>query len=393
MIPVPIAPSHPASGERPRICWITTTPFIANAFLSPHLESLAAHFEVTLVLNLDDRYPLRPLSGGIRVLGIPLNRRATPFADLRACAVLFKLLRRERFRAVHTFAPKAGLLGMLAALLARVPVRVHTFQGEVWAARRGWKRLVLKSADRLTAWLATHRLIVGRGERNFLEAKGILSGNRSEVLADGSIAGVDMERFHPDPAARSKIRHELQFLQSELMILFLGRLVRDKGVLDLAEAFARIANRAPNAVLVFVGPDEDNVSAEITLRAGSERERVRFVGYTDEPETYLAAADVLSLPSYREGFSTVILEAAACEVPAVASRIYGTEDTLIDGVTGRLCDPGNVEQLAGVLAGLLEDESLRRAMGIAARERVAREFSRERLTRAMVDFYRNVMDA
>jgi len=379
-----------ASDPRRRICWITTTPFIANAFLSPHLECLAGEYAVTLVVNLRDDYPLRPLSGAIRVFGVPLNRKVAPLADLRAVAAIFSILRASKFHAVHTFAPKAGLLGMLAAWLARVPIRIHTFQGEVWASRRGLGRLVLWATDWLTSRLATHRLVVGSGEKSFLIASGILPSDKAEVLADGSIAGVDLDKFQPDPDARKRIRADLGLRPSELIILFLGRLVRDKGVLDLADAFVRLAPRIPNAALVFVGPDEEDMQAKIVQLANVVRGRISFAGYTDRPSRFLAAADVLCLPSYREGFSTAILEAAACRVPAIATRIYGTENAVVDGVTGQLYEAGNIEQLTCALVRLLEDAQLRSNMGLAARERAVRRFSRTRLTQAMLEYYRSI---
>ena len=375
---------------RKRICWITTTPFIVNAFLRPHLEALASRHDVTLALNPDDEYPLLAVAGLAHVVAVPIRRKMSPLRDLIA---LFALVR-EMFRgydAVHTFAPKAGLLGMLAAWIARVPVRMHTFQGEAWASRRGMMRALLKLADRLTERLATHVLVVGAGERSFLESEGVLEPGRGIVLADGSISGVDIGRFRRDPLAAARICESLRVGMDQVLILFLGRLTRDKGVLDLASAFSRAGSELPDAVLAFVGPDEEGISAKIRTCAGAFAERVRFAGYTERPEEFLAAASFVCLPSYREGFSTVILEAAACGVPAIASRIYGTQDALIDGLTGRFHAPANIEELANAIRELATDAARCVRMGRAAHDRVIAHFRVARLVSEMLLYYEHVL--
>ena len=378
---------------RKRVCWITTTPFIANSFLGPHLRELAKHHELTLAVNLDDGYSLHPPDAAVRVVGLPLSRKISLWRDSLALLALLRLLIGSRFDAVHSFAPKAGLLGMLAAWIVRVPVRVHTFQGEVWASRRGSMRAILKAADWLTARLATHVLVVGRGERTFLEKEGVVPRGRGIVLGDGSITGVDTERFRPNPAARALIRDQLLMQPTDVLFLFLGRLVRDKGVLDLAAAFEIACARNPGLVLAFVGPDEGAIAADIRFNAGAAAARLRFVGYTMRPEDYLAGADIVCMPSYREGFSTVILEAAACEVPTLASRIYGTEEALVDGVTGRYFPAADTQALASAIVELAADAASREEMGRAARHYVLERYRAERLVAEMSAFYHRVVEA
>lgn len=379
------------AARQKRVCWITTTPFIANAFLRPHLQELGKHYDVSLAVNLEDGYALRLAAPGVRVLGLPLRRKISLWWDAVAFFSLLGTLLRGRYDAVHSFAPKAGLLGMLAAWLAGVPVRLHTFQGEVWASRSGPMRAMLKAADRLIARLATHVLVVGAGERSFLESEAVLAAGRGIVLGKGSIAGVDAARFRPDPQARARVRAQLGAGDAEVVLLYLGRLLRDKGVLDLASAFQSIGAQVPEAMLAFVGPDEEAIAPAIRSSAGAYVERLKFVGYTEQPEQYLAAADLVCLPSYREGFSTVILEAAACGVPAVASRIYGTQDAIVDQVTGRYCCAGDVRELADALLELTRDASLRERMGRAARDMVLQRFRAEKLVAEMVSFYRRVL--
>lgn len=374
---------------REKICVVMTSPYIANIFLRRHLVALSDRYDITLAVNTRDRYPLTPeLAGLLHVEHIPIERRTSPLRDALALSRIITLLRRLPFKAVHSVAPKAGLLGMLAGWIARTPIRIHTFQGEVWASRRSVSRAVLKTADRLVARLATHVLVVGQAEQRFLEREGVLRAGSSTVLANGSICGVDTARFHPNASARIEVRRELAIPEeASFVIMYLGRLTRDKGVLDLALAFRSLHAAIPQSSLVFVGADEDDIHGEIASASGEAAAAVRFVAYNDRPERYMAAADVVCLPSYREGFPITLLEAGACGVPVVASRIYGTRDAVVEGETGLLHEPGSASDLERCLALLAKDAALRKRLGLAGRARVAEHFRPEDLVDALVDFY------
>jgi len=211
------------------------------------------------------------------------------------------------------------------------------------------------------------------------------------VLGDGSIAGIDTDRFRPNAAIRAAIRAELGVKDADVLLLFLGRLVRDKGVLDLAAAFALAHGRNPDLALVFVGPDEQGITADIRSAAGAADGRVRFVGYTQRPEEYLAASDAVCLPSYREGFSTVTLEAGACEVPALASRIYGTEGSIVDGETGRYLPAADPQAWANAIVEIASDPVRRSRWGKAARAHVLERFRAERVVMEMQKFYEHAL--
>jgi glycosyltransferase involved in cell wall biosynthesis len=176
-----------------------------------------------------------------------------------------------------------------------------------------------------------------------------------------------------------------------VVFLFVGRLKRDKGVLDLAGAFERLA--LPSSILLFVGPDEENLQAEIMRLCAATAERIRFVGWSDRPERYMAAADVFCLPSYREGFGTAVLEAAAVGLPAIGSRIYGIVDAIEEGRTGLLFEPGNVTELAAAMRTMADDARARETLGAAAGTRALSDFSKDAVTRGYSAFYQRVLDA
>ena len=372
-----------------KICWITTSPLIVNFFLTPHLLRLARRHDVSLAVAQPGEVPLLPLPG-VRVVPLEIARPIRPVHDLITLFRLSLLMRGERFDLVHSFAPKAGLLACFAGAIAKVPARLHTFTGQVWASRKGPARALLRAADRCTASMATHLFADSRSQKRFLVEEGVLRATRCEVLGDGSISGVDLRRFRPDATLRRRIREEIGVRDQCALILFLGRLTRDKGVLDLAAAFAALPEGI-DAHLLLVGPDEERLFAQIREGAGRRGNQVSYVPYTTSPELYLAAADMLSLPSYREGFGTVIIEAAAAGVPAIASRIYGVIDAVVDGSTGFLHEPGNVADLAHKLGLVVENETLRRALGEAALRRVRELFSQERLVDALQKRYDEIL--
>lgn len=362
-----------------RLCVVTTTDLIVNFFLKGLLRALSERYAVTLVVNTGDAGLLSKAGIQAELKPLRIERQIAPAADLAALYRLSQLLRAGKFDAVVSLAPKAGLLAALAARMAGIPFRCHVFQGEVWATRSGPMRWLLKTLDRLVAALSTQVLVISRSEREFLLREGVLDAlepAKSRVIANGSLSGVDLARFREDAVARREVRGELGIAEAEPLVLYLGRLTRDKGVLDLARAFEKLGG-SPAARLLYAGPDEEGLRPAIEFAAGGARARVLFAGLTDRPERYIAAADVVALPSHREGFGNVLIEAAAAGVPSVAARIYGIEDAVVDGETGLLHAPGDAGAIAACLGKMLSDPALRARLGASARSRARERFSSE----------------
>lgn len=374
--------------RRKRLCFITTVPMAVTAFLRLHLERLADEYEIFVISNYTSEQ--LPCDERLTYLHVPLARDISPSADLRVLFMLLGMFRHYRFDCVHSVTPKAGLLGMLAARLAGVPVRVHWFTGQVWVTRMGLARQILKCADRLIALLATHLLADSPSQREFLVAEGICRSGAIEVIGDGSICGVDSKRFRPNAHARERVRAEHCIPPDAPVVLFLGRLNVDKGLREMAEAMRLLDMQFPSLHWLVVGPDEEGMTEHIRAVAGGLGERLHFQGFTREPEACMAAADIFCLPSYREGFGSSVLEAAAVGVPAVATRIYGLTDAVEDGVSGLLIPPSDPAALAHALQRLLDDPETRREMGRAARDRALQRFSRERIVEGLRDFYNQI---
>jgi glycosyltransferase involved in cell wall biosynthesis len=371
------------------LCFVATIPAAVNSFLRGHIRASAKKWSVKIISSPEGAELLSDTDA--QFIPLSIERKVSLWQDLRALIKLVIIFRHERFDLLHSIMPKTGLLTMLAGCLSGTPGRMHTFTGQVWANKQGWQRMALKMCDKLIVSFATHILVDSRSQLDFLVSEGVLKHGEGKVIGYGSICGVDPDRFYPDAQIKSMVRRELNINQNAMVLLFLGRLNRDKGLLDLAAAFAEIARHKPDTVLLLVGAEEDVPFMRIQEICGTGRDQLRRVGFTPHPERYMATADIFCLPSYREGFGQVIIEAAASGVPTVASRIYGITDAVEDGLTGLLFPPGNIAELTKALLALIEDQALRQKMGLAARQRILERFSGENITREQVVLYEEVL--
>jgi glycosyltransferase involved in cell wall biosynthesis len=225
----------------------------------------------------------------------------------------------------------------------------------------------------------------------FLVAEGILSERDIQVLGDGSICGVDTSRFRPNVEVKKKIRAQLGVPEEATIALFIGRLKKDKGVLDLASVLGSLRSELTNLYVVFVGPDEEDLADQIFQLTLSRVKQLRFVGAVNNPEDFFAAANFLCLPSYREGFGLVIIEAAAVGIPTLASRIYGITDAIVDGVTGILHEPGDLAGIAEGLRLMTTHPKKRQLMGEAAQKRALELFPTSRIVSAQLSYYHSLI--
>lgn len=370
-----------------RICLIVCNLYTAEVFLLDQIRALTAHYDVTLATNTQKFGFFAERGIRAKLINIPIERKIDCRNDIRALYRLSRMFRKQSFALVHSVDPKAGLLSMTAGILARIPVRIHTFTGQVWVTRKGVMRWLLKTVDRIIAQFATHILVDSSSQRKFLLQHGIVAEKKSFVLGQGSISGVDVGRFRPNLSARQQIRARNSVPAESLLFLYMSRLTRDKGALVMAEAFAKFAASDDESHLFVVGPDEDGVLPEMKRLLNKCLPRVHFFGFTSVPEEFMAGADVLCLPSYREGFGTVLINAAAAGIPALASRIYGSVDAVEDGITGLLHQPGNASEMAEHMMRLKNNPSLRKTLGDNGRHRAVRDFSEKSVTSAVLNFY------
>lgn len=370
----------------PKICFVLTAEFAVKAFLLGHLRALSGFYDVTVIVNTNNPNFLGEQGIKAKVIPLAIARNVCLPSDFNCLIKLIKIFHKQEFSAVHSVTPKAGLLAMLASWLVRVPLRVHTFTGQVWVTKKGVKRLLLKQFDRLIALFSTQIIVDSPSQHQFLIDENVITIKKSNVFAKGSISGVDLTRFKFNEERRKLIRLELNIPNEAIVFLFVGRLTKDKGVLDLAQAWRTIGSN--EAHLLFVGPDEQNMQIRIALLAKADKANIHFKGYTNVPEDFMSAADVICLPSYREGFGSVVIEAAAVGIPAIASHIYGLTDAVINNETGLLHTSGDIGAINNCLQNMLDNSTLRLKLGQKAQVRAVNDFDSHTITRAWVDFYR-----
>ncbi len=364
---------------------------MVNAFLLTHLEALADQYSVTLCVNCS-AYPLSDrIDPRIRVVDFKIAREISVVRDARAFLFLLSLFRAEKFSAVHSITPKSGLLAMLAARFAGIRFRHHTFTGQVWACRKGCARFLLKALDRVIVHVASQVFADSLSQCRFLEEERVVEPGGILVLGPGSISGVDLRRFRPDADSREQVRAELGAGEDLCVFLFVGRLTKDKGISDLVRAVATVAETNSQVELWLVGPDEERLSEQLDGRRSDEVGYIRWLGPKSHPERYMASADVLVLPSYREGFGSVIIEAAACAIPTVAYRIDGVIDAVVNDRTGILVEVGDVEALAAVLLDISQDRDRRHALGREAFERASKDFCCDVVTAEWLAHYKRLL--
>ena len=371
------------------IIFVTSHPMSAVSFLLPHIRALKSLMPVQVFANSNESDLLQKRGVNVPIDFVPIVRPIAPWSDIQALWVLYWRFKKNRPQAVHTITPKAGLLGMIAAWLARVPMRVHSFTGQVWVMRTGFMRWLLKATDKLIVAMATDVLVDSPSQRDFLIEQGIVTAESSSVLGAGSICGVDTERFSPNESVREIVRNELGTALDAVVCLYLGRLNRDKGVLDLASAFVQLVGKHPKAELWVVGPDEADYFQQMQTLLGRAASHIKRVDYTPTPERFMQAADLFCMPSYREGFGSSVIEAAACGVPTLASRIYGLTDAVVEGQTGWMHKAGDIQEVKQQLDRLFANPAKLAPKGEAARRYVETFFAEEILTDEMINLYKH----
>ncbi|MGB3632519.1 MAG: glycosyltransferase family 4 protein [Rubrobacteraceae bacterium] len=376
------------------VVYITTVPLSALTLLRGQLGYLREHgFDVVVVSSPGEELSTLAELEGVRVFSVSMRRDISPVRDLISLFRLFRLLCRLQPTVVNASTPKASLLGTLAAWMARVPVRIYTLRGLRLETVTGLKKQVLRLAERATAAAATHVVCVSEGLRRVCVDLGLAPESKTLVLGAGSSNGVDAERFSPpgDGTERSlKLRGELGIPEDAPVIGFVGRLARDKGVPELFDAFQTLSECFPKTRLILLGrhEDEDPIPPSYRRRLGSHP-RVALVGFALDTAPFFHLMDLLALPSYREGFPNVVLEAAVAGVPTVGFRSTGVTDAVVDGQTGLLVSPGDGDALAKACTRLLENEAHRTELGAAARQRALKDFSSERIWEKWSQLYRS----
>jgi len=372
--------------KKKKICIVVSSEMTIKTFLLDHLKLLCIEYDVFIVTGTNCQYLHNDYKLDISVIKIPIDRNINIGRDFLSLIRLFLVFKKNKFDLIHSITPKAGLLSMIAGYISRIPVRIHIFTGQIWAQKKNIIRMMLQYIDRLIVFFSTNILADSESQMEFIIKEKIVAPNKISVLANGSISGVNLQRFAHNDSARKIVRQKLNISNKDIVFLFIGRLKHDKGILDLCTAFKKNFSARDNAHLLIVGPDEEKI-VDVINKLDIKKEKLHLIPYAEKPEKYMVSADILCLPSYREGFGNVIIEAASCRLPSIGSRIYGITDAILEYETGLLHAPGDISALGSLMEKLYLNEELRNSMGQAAYERAKASFSSNKVTAAWLDYY------
>lgn len=368
-----------------KVALIVSSPATFQSFYKNHIKKLQEKYEVTLIANFNQK---DTIIEGVKQISIDLERKPSLLSDLNSLKQMIKIFRAEKFILVHSTTPKAGFITQIAGLIARIEFRLHTFTGQVWASKSGIKRKTLKNIDLVIASLATHLLADSQSQVDFLVKESILSNSKIKVLGKGSISGVNLERF--TPKSTNTLKQQLGLQEKTFIFLFIGRLNRDKGILDLIKSFEIVQDRNPDSVLLLVGLDEENLLSIIENHPLYKKSIFHYPA-TTKPEDFMAIADILCIPSYREGFGTVVIEAAACGTPSIGSNIYGLSDAIEDKRSGYLFEVGSVSDLASKMIHSIDNPKELQEISTYGLKRVRKDFSDELSSKLLVNYYKSII--
>lgn len=373
----------------------TTVPMSLNTFCKGLLKELQEEEGYEVVALSSPGKELNEIASreGVRTIAVPMERRISPFKDIRSLLQLIKVFRSEKPDMVHSMTPKAGLLCMVAARIAKVPVRVHTFTGLVFPTAKGIKRKILMLTDKITCACATHVVPEGEGVKNDLKNFKITRKNL-QVLGHGNIRGIDLQHYNPE---NEEIKDEAVRLRRHdtFTFIFIGRIAGDKGISELVSAFSAVRTLQPSRLcrLIIVGRDEtdiDPISAE-GRHLIENFPGIECVGPQSDVRPWLLASDALILPSYREGFPNVVIEAGAMGLPSIVTDINGANEIIVNGTNGLIVPPRDSETLSKAMVRLMNDDSLRAQLASHARPMVESRYKQSYVRKCLKDFYKDIL--
>ncbi len=360
-----------------RLVVVATVADTIHLILRGQPKYLSKFFDVHIITSHSSLCEQIRTSENVPVHTVDMKRRIAPFHDLVSIIAMYKLIKQLKPDVIHSYTPKAGLVAMLAGKISGVKVRVHTFTGLLFPTKSGPMRWLLICIDRLIAHCATQVVPEGNGVRADLLGVGI-SRNCSPVILNGNIAGVDTDHYSPRNYFTGN---------DDFTFVYLGRLNRDKGVRELAQAFAQLP---PRAKLVIVGEiDSSNPTDEKTLQVLRADDRVSCVGFQQDIRPWLERAQILVLPSYREGFPNSVLQANSMGVPAIVTDVNGSNEIVVHGLTGWIVAPRDSNALCHAMFEAMNLDAVNlQQMRRRCRERIVTRFERKEYLGKLIEFYK-----
>lgn len=383
---------------RYKIIRTSTIPGSLNVLLKGQLRFLNKYFNVIALSGYNKTLELVRDREGVEIIGCSMERKISPFRDLISLLKLIFIFIKEKPVIVHSITPKAGLLTMLAAKITGVPIRIHTFTGLIFPTEKGIRQRLLIRMDMLLCSAATNIYPEGNGVKEDLLSYNITS-KPLKVIANGNVNGIDLNFFNPNHISIKKqvdLKKHLGIDIDDFVFIFVGRLVRDKGINELVQAFINLTkthgSRQKNKLLL-VGNFESKLDPlqTSTLNHIKDNKNIIFAGYQLDVRPYFSISDVLVLPSYREGFPNVVLQAGAMGLPSIVTNISGCNEIIVEGVNGMIIPVKDIDEIESAMRKLIDDKYLFNSLSSISRKMIENRYEQKIVWDALLKEYSTLL--
>lgn len=383
------------AASKKKLIRITTVPLSLEKLLEGQLAFMDQYYDVIAVSSDKERLKNYGETEGVSVHHIELTRQITLFKDLIAVYRTYNFLKKEKPLIVHTHTPKAGIVGMMAAFIARVPLRLHTVAGLPLMEASGFKRQILNTVEKLTYYFATNVYPNSKGLYDFITSERFTVPSKLKIIGQGSSNGIDTSYFNPenyDEYERLKLRKELNIPLEDFTFIFVGRIVADKGINELIEVFEKLSIEHLNISLILVGPFEEELDPldVTTIRKIEESPKIFSLGYQVDVRPLFAISDCLAFPSYREGFPNVVMQAGAMNLPSIVTNINGCNEIITKNMNGLIIPVKDVTALYEAMKRILLEKELFEKMKSVARQNICAKYERRKVCEAILEEYRQL---
>ncbi|MCS3868288.1 glycosyltransferase involved in cell wall biosynthesis [Chryseobacterium ginsenosidimutans] len=381
-----------------KIIRTSTVPLSLNVLLKGQLKFLNEFYDIVGISSEGELLDEVEQREGIKTIEVNMERGISPLKDLTSLYKLYKILKTEKPVIVHSITPKAGLLTMLSAKMAGVPIRVHTFTGLIFPTRKGMIQKLLIGMDKLLCSAATHIYPEGEGvKQDLIDYK--ITSKYLKVIGNGNVNGIDLEHFSPDRVSQAQkefLRKKLNIKNEDFIFVFVGRLVGDKGINELVKAFF-LLNKTKDPQhrfkLLLVGPLEQELDPlpEDILYEIKNNPDIIDVGFQKDVRPYFAISDVLAFPSYREGFPNVVMQAGAMGLPSIVSDINGCNEIIVEGENGTIVPAKNSKKLSEAMKMMVSDSDYYEKLEVNARPMIESRYEQSVVWNALLNEYKGLL--
>lgn len=374
---------------------ITTVPISLEKLLENQLHFISKYFDVSAISSEKKRLEAFGENQDIKTFHLNLTRQITPIKDIKAVWSLYKFLKQKKPFIVHTHTPKAGIVGMLAAYIARVPHRLHTVAGLPLMETTGIKRKVLNAVEKLTYACATKVYPNSKGLKDFILKENLSKPSKLKIIGNGSSNGIDTTYFDPNrytETFKNELKLKLGISKTDKVFIFVGRLVSDKGINELVTAFNKLQQNHQNIKLLLVGPLESDLDPlhKQTLYTIKSNQHIISLGFQKDVRPWFAISDMLTFPSYREGFPNVVLQASAMGLPCIVSNINGCNEIIKDNLNGLIIPKKDPDALEDAMKVLVENPILYNKLKENTRKFIQEKYERKVFWEALLYEYKSL---